>query len=388
MTQTIRSIQTGKQYHKNYLTYFFLIIIYFQLSLSVSAQDKFVKTICLMSENGCSCQNKNDSFRYFHAESARVIKEEKQILHTIIRNTECLLKQGQYVPMPYTPVMNARLKNKLDHTPPALDKIADTKKIKNLKDIGYFWITYYHLAPEEFYPGPITDVISPSGKILDKASVEFLKQVTWEGSGVRLDGRRIRYAGIKNRFEYYSDTVWGYGAASGYTIWPYRTVAVNFPGLCDKLKIHNCSKESIGGILIYSKQIADLSIRVENMKAHDGYFCASDTGSPLFIRHDRMDIFVGLHGGGNPFLPVERSNNPLITGGVENILPSDWRIWKSVSERIFCDKNKIPADPMHPGIHDCKHDYHVIAAHKAIRFHAVLDEAGRPVRCYKKPLSN
>ena len=79
--------------------------------------------------------------------------------------------------------------------------------------------------------------------------------------------------------------------------------------------------------------------------------------------------------------PCKGQGNALRKGGIKNLVPSDWRIWQSPTERLWCPEHKIPAHPQHPRKGDCTHDYHVIAAHKALQIYAFLQSDGSPLRC-------
>ncbi len=191
--------------------------------------------------------------------------------------------------------------------------------------------------------------------------------------------------------------MWGWGAGRGYKVFPYRTIAMHLPALCkalglDKKNRNSCKHKQAIGTLIYIRTIAEKNIPILGSKQtilknktqtqiHDGYFCANDTGSPYYIRPDRIDIFVGTHRGGNPYLPPDRQHNALIAGGIKNIVPSDWRLWQKKNQRIWCPQNKIPKDPKYPKPSDCTHDYHVVAAHKRLELYAFIDNDGKPIKC-------
>jgi len=355
------------------------------------------KIACLNSIKGCSCvknlENKTDILRVFHAQSVHLISSGKDEFSKIETDKGiCYYPSSSLIKMNYSKVLESKYKN-LNHDLISLDnfvvKNAEQRKLEIKKQkhvfLGKFWPTYYHLAMEDFHPGALTDIISPSGTILGRASEEFLKQVTWEGTGITEKGLKIRYGFKKNRYLLSDQTQWGLGAGHGYHVYPYRTVAVNYPGLCEMLRpwIPGCTKAKAIGIMLYIKEVAEKNIFV-NGKKHDGYFCATDTGAPYYIRKDRMDIFVGTHGGGNPYLPLPRQGNRMIEGGIDNLVPSDWRLWKGNNDRVWCESSKIPSNIMNPVKGECTHDYHVVAKEKALNVMAVFDESGNPVRCVKK----
>ncbi|MCB1303820.1 MAG: hypothetical protein KDK37_06065, partial [Leptospiraceae bacterium] len=279
----------------------------------------------------------------------------------------------------------------LDHTPiPLIDFIdflgkpgstADLREFLNSSrktNIRKVWPTFYHLAMEDFHPGKKVPVLDVAGKIIGHASNEFLQQVRWEGSGVALDGTKYHYSGRPGRYEKYN-LRWGFGAGYNYQVFAYRTIAVNFAGLCRHLpQIRGCNKARLIGLLVYIPEIADRKIRMPGGEVHDGYFCITDTGSPYYIREDRIDMFVGTHGGGNPYLPAQRQGNAFIEGGIKNLVPSDWQVWTEDNKRVWCDLSLAEAGK-------CTIDYRNTAPEKALTIQAVFDPQGAPVRCKKNP---
>jgi len=145
--------------------------------------------------------------------------------------------------------------------------------------------------------------------------------------------------------------------------------------------IKRCNVRRAIGLVVRIPEIAKRRIRMPGGVPHDGFFCVTDTGSPYYIRADRIDIFVGAHGGGNPYLPPARRGNFLLNGGIASLVPSDWRLWKSENKRVWCPRSRLPGDPRNPAPGDCTHAYHAVAAHKALTLIALFHKDGRPVRC-------
>lgn len=349
------------------------------------------KVVCLNSEQGCPCKTDNGEFRIFHAEAARVTGPSVGgLLEIVVRGKSCRYPASALVVMPYAPVLTSPWQ-KADHSPMAVDRLTGISRTDldqaERFSLGRFWPTFYHLALEEFYPGQDVPILSADGRVLGRASDQFLQQVTWEGSGISRTGLRLAYAG-PGRYSTYKSDVWGYGAGGRTQILPYRTIAVNFPGLCKRLSPKApCTAQTIPGIMLFVPELAKKKIRMQDGSFHDGYLCATDTGSPYYIREDRIDMFVGSHGGGNPFLPMERQLNDYIRGGLEAILPSDFRVWTGVNERVWCSPELIPKDPFHPAAGECKIDYHVVAAHKSLEMFALIGKDGKPLRCLGSPPS-
>ncbi len=357
------------------------------------------KVMCVNAPDGCPCFSKPggpEQTRVYHNEAVTGLGGVVDGWQKIERaGAACFFQAAALERSAYSRVLTAP-RQREDHAPLPLAKLVDgfaagdgTEKLAgySVRELGKFWATYYHLALEEFHPGPPVAVLSPEGRVLGQASQEFLDQVTWEGSGISKAGLRLHYSGRKNRFNLYPADLWGWGAGLGYRVLPYRTIAVNFSGFCRRLMGtgRGCGKNDILGMLVRIREVAGRKIKMSNGERHDGYFCATDTGSPNYIKEDRIDIFVGVHGGGNPYLPPGRRGNDLIRGGIVNVVPSDWRLWSSKKDRVWCALDRLPADPARPRPGDCSHDYHTVAAHKALVIEAVLQADGRPLRCRKNP---
>lgn len=372
-----------------------LILILFFYACSHTQAQKFPdlrKVVCLKSLNGCPCASENGPVTVYHAESAEVISSANAGEVTVrVGDRVCRMSESQLIRMDYPHVLKTSMKMR-DHAPLPLKQFiqnyVETPTSAQRYALGNFWPTYYHLALEDMYPGKEVPILDPQGKILGNASDEFLRQVTWEGSGLARNGMGVQYAGPGRYSLYPADKVWGYGAGRRYQILPFRTIAVNFDGFCARLKdkFPGCTSRDVLGLLLYSPQIAEKKIRMQDGTIHDGYLCATDTGSPYYIRADRIDIFAGMQGGGNPFLPPERRGNDFIDGGLPPILPSDWRIWNGVNDRLWCNAWEIPRDPFNPKPGECTHDYHVVAKHKSVQLFALFDAKGKALRCNPFPL--
>jgi len=351
------------------------------------------KVTCLNSIQGCACHSEG-KVTVYHAEAAQVtgpaVKGELPIK---VGDRTCLYPESLLVKMNYAPVP-APSPTARNHSPLPMEHFLASGSIipesPKKQDLGLFWPTFYHLALEELYPGQMTPILDPQGRVLGHASDEFLRQVTWEGSGITLGGQGLLYAGPGRYLQYQANNVWGYGAGGTYQILPYRTIAVNFAGFCAKLAsiIPGCTPKDVLGLLLYSPDLAAKKIKMQDGTYHDGYLCATDTGSPYYIRADRIDIFVGTHGGGNPFLPAERQANDFIAGGIRPLLPSDWRWWTGVNDRIWCSPETIPKDIFNTQPGECAYDYHVVARDKGLRLFALFDGKGKLLRCNASPAQN
>lgn len=343
----------------------------------------------------------------FHAQSVELLEESGSFFRVRHLGGKCYYPSRQLQELTYARVPLSKELQRLDHSLLPLSRLVKAQPGKmttfdrsgtpqgfRLVATGPVWPTYYHLALEEYFPGPMVSIRSARGKSLGSASQAFLEQTKWQGSGIAKDGRRLHYVGRGLRFELYPPRIWGYGAGHGHVVHPYRTIAVNFRGMCRRLRAYSptfrgrCGKAEVIGLMVRIPEVVRREILMPNGAKHDGWFCATDTGAPAYIRADRIDIFVGVHGGGNPFLPPPRRSNALIDGGIATLVPSDWRLWKTDEQRVFCPTNRLPAGPSAPlgrSGRECLHDYHHVARHKALELQVALDPKGVPLRCRRGP---
>ena len=201
--------------------------------------------------------------------------------------------------------------------------------------LGSLYPTFYNIADEEFHSGAKTEELyeAVSGKLIARVSKSFREDLDMEGTGTLLDGRVLNVAN-------YSGGIWDYKilpqGAYGigileHNLHPYRSVAVDFVHLCQQAGLDFCElseleiKKRLVGALLYMPKLRGISL--PNGKTHDGFMCAQDVGGA--IERDRVDIFVGPLGGGNPYLNDCRQRNPFIAGGVQCIVPTDWRSYQS-----------------------------------------------------------
>ncbi|MEI7012939.1 hypothetical protein [Leptospira licerasiae] len=349
----------------------------------------YAKVLCINSPEGCECKfpEKEQGIRVFHGEA--VILEDpisKSETSKIRRSKDsCIYPRTNLKPLAYQHSFRP-MQTSLDHSPKPLERFLSQEDLERLSEfqptsLGAYYPTYYHLALEEAFPGTEVAAYSPSGKEIGRASATFLEQVRWEGSGIAKDGKKYHFAG-EGKYELY-DLEWGWGAGYNYQVFPYRTLAVSFKDLCEKIgsKISSCNKSKVIGALAFIPRIKEKKIKMQNGKYHDGYFCLNDTGSPLYIRDDRMDMFVGVHGGGSPYQPHELSRNLFLDAGIAPLYPSDWKLYSSEKERFWCPKEKLPLNPFSPLESECKLDYHAQAPEKGMEMKIFFRKDGNLVRC-------
>ena len=273
---------------------------------------------------------------------------------------------------------------------PAPIKVAPSTSLADLPtdpsqgvQAGNFFPTFYQVALEALYPGKTGEkkvtLQDNNGKSVAGVSTEFRRALLRQGTAALSDGRVLN-VGKKTktgrRFIVLPEGSYGLGIA-GFHLYPYRSVAVDFDLLCHRLKgaagcepdnttkkdtnISRKNRKTLAGILLHIEKFA--GVHMSDGTVHDGYVCAVDVGGG--IKSDRMDIFVGTDGAGNPYYPACRRDNPLIQAGIESLIPSDWHHYTQ-------NKNgKMKRT--------CQTEYRQVAAHKGL---AVTAFPG--IRCRKR----
>jgi hypothetical protein len=218
--------------------------------------------------------------------------------------------------------------------------------------------TFYYVADEAFYGTTKTERLyeAKTGKRLATVNADYRVDLDIQGTGKLNDGRVLNVWAYKNGIWDYvvlPKGSYGLGILNHY-LYPFRTVAIDFTYLCKKAGYTNCSsktsvnKSKFIGSLLYIPQLEGTSL--PNGKTHDGYVCAHDVGGA--IKSDRIDLFVGNMGGGNPYLPECRSKNAYMENGIESLVPYDWK--------LFNENGRVR-----------KYEYRTTALHKALDVHVV-----------------
>ena len=213
--------------------------------------------------------------------------------------------------------------------------------------------TFYYVADEAFYGTEKTEKLyeAKTGRVLATVNKDYRVDLDIQGTGRLNDGRVINVWAYKRGIWDYvvlPEGSYGLGIHNHY-LYPFRTVAIDFTYLCKKAGLPNCSgyketdKKRFIGALLYISQLD--GAKLPNGKTHDGYVCAHDVGGA--IKSDRIDLFVGNMGGGNPYLPECRSNNAFMEHGIESLVPYDWK--------LFDENGRVR-----------KYEYRTTAQHKAL----------------------
>lgn len=201
--------------------------------------------------------------------------------------------------------------------------------------LGNLFPTFYNIADETFHPGPKTNPLyeAGSGKLIARVSKSFHDDLDMEGTGTLLDGRVLNVANrVNGAWDYKVLPRGAFGVGIlGHNLHPYRSVAVDFVHLCKQSNLDFCQlseneiKRRMIGSLLYIPRLR--GIELPNGLTHDGYVCAQDVGGAIEL--DRIDLFVGPLGGGNPYLKECRQKNPYNAAGVNGLVPYDWRTYES-----------------------------------------------------------
>lgn len=222
------------------------------------------------------------------------------------------------------------------------------------RSVGNLYPTFYQIAREILYPGDGKAdnqrvLRDNDGKRIASVSKEFRKALMRQGTGQLADGRVLN-VGKKlksgRRFIVLPQESYGLGT-SGYHLYPYRSAAVDFDFLCDRLQDDKLchrgntvardrgharqNRRRLAGMLLFLPKLK--GIKLEDGSLHDGYVCAVDVGGG--IKLDRIDLFVGGEAAGNPYYPPCRSSNSLIRGGVESLVPSDWHTFEQDEKGVW-----------------------------------------------------
>ncbi len=215
---------------------------------------------------------------------------------------------------------------------------------------GKRWPTFYMIAREELYPlrsdETTVAVRDRGGLVLAMTSPGFRRAAMYQGTARLADGRLINVDKVTKKwgrtFSVYPEGVMGSGI-QGHRVYPYRSAALDFDHLCDALGGAGCTpkppkrerskarkkrtrdnRKALAGTLLFVPRLVDIPL--PDGSIHDGYVCAVDVGGG--IKGDRMDLFVGWEGGGNPYYPACRNSNAFLRAGIETLVPWDWHHWE------------------------------------------------------------
>ncbi|MBM3380878.1 MAG: hypothetical protein FJY29_00345 [Betaproteobacteria bacterium] len=241
--------------------------------------------------------------------------------------------------------------------------------------LGNLFPTFYNIADESYHPGPKTNALyeAGTGNLIARVSKSFHEDLDMEGTGTLIDGRVLNVANRVNGvwdYKVLPRGAFGIGILN-HNLHPYRSVAVDFVHLCKQAKLDFCSlpeseiKKRLIGALMFMPRLQGIAL--PNGKTHDGYVCAQDVGGAIEL--DRVDIFVGPLGGGNPYLKECRYANPFNVAGVKGLVPFDWRTYEN---------NGVDATGTPRFRRTQEFEYRTYAAHKALDTYLVKGAFCKP----------
>lgn len=302
------------------------------------------KINCADSPSGCACvtePNSNQSVAYFlHAQpvtgalSQDQTKTSSPWTEIKVDGGNCFYPTNQLRPIDWETDLCPDRAHDAKVPLRALNEMVAQGSVQSDQiPLGKLYPTFYNIADESFHPGPKTSALyeSRTGRLIAKVSKSFHDDLDMEGTGVLNDGRVLNVGTRTNGVWDYillPEGAFGIGILN-HKLHPYRSVAVDFRHLCKQAGLDFCDKSDLEirkqliGALLYIPRLKGLTL--PNGKTHDGYVCAQDIGGA--IRNDRIDIFVGPLGGGNPYLKECRYHNPFNQAGIHGLVPYDWRTY-------------------------------------------------------------
>jgi hypothetical protein len=318
------------------------------VSLSANAEvfGKMYKVLCPSAPEGCACRNSASDTSpavtkftmYQEVPGATENDEIKNSEHAYIelktKAGNCFMHRDSlravYWPSDICP--NTAEFKKLPFLP--VKDILKSGSTSNTKiATGKLFPTFYNVAQESMHPGAKTETLYKTGSstVIAKVSKNFRDALDLEGTGMLTDGRILNVG--DQSAGYWKYVILPTGAFGlgihGHYLYPYRTAAVDFPYLCQKLGRTDCGevaairKKLVGTLLFFPKLVG---MPLPNGAKHDGYICAHDIGGA--IKNDRVDLFVGPMGGGSPFYAPCQRPNAYSDFGIHTLVPSDWKSWK------------------------------------------------------------
>ncbi len=214
--------------------------------------------------------------------------------------------------------------------PSLSDLLTEGSRPGQKRELGSFFPTFYNIAEESFHEGAPSESLIEAGsnKLIARVTAGYRKELDIQGTGRLRDGRVLNVATrVNGQWNYRVLDAGEYGhGILGHRIHPMRSVAVDFGYLCKAAGFGFCEdsiesiRKKLVGSLLYIPRLE--GVRLASGAVHDGYVCAQDIGGA--IREDRIDLFVGPSGAGNPYLPDCRTRNAFIDQGIESVNPTDW----------------------------------------------------------------
>lgn len=322
-----------------------LLPVFFAAHAHAEIFSKSYRVLCPSSADGCACfaEPRNDAAvvgMYHHYQPVEGESDEDQVtpgelewVGLIHEEQRCFMRSRDLRPITWA---NDRCPDPVRQRdiPFAAPSVflkkgsVDGQRVA----LGKIFPTFYNIAEEVYHTGEKTVALYDlQGKLIARVTQDFRDDLDMEGTG-RLEDGRVLNVGQR------VDGVWKYVVLPrgsyglgiyGHYLYPYRAAAIDFDYLCEKGSFAGCSTSTVNnrkllvGALLYIPRLEGMPL--PNGDIHDGYVCAQDIGGA--IKKDRIDLFVGPSGGGNPYLPVCQSHNAYTDYGVNTLTPFDWHTW-------------------------------------------------------------
>ena len=310
---------------------------------------KNYKILCPGSPAGCECTDDNGNVlkKFFHGmpiAGASGQDDVKKGLSKIALNrgdgSSCFMPRTDVLPI-YWPSDSCPNTDQIKEVPfPPLETISGrTSGFDQKIPGGTLFTTFYTIADESLHEGNKSErlVEADSGNLIAMVTKSFRDDLDLEGTGELRDGRILNVAVQgPNGWSYkiLPPNTYGLGV-SGHYLYPFRSAAVDYEWLCREAKLGDCSggravvTKRFAGTLLFMPKLQGLTL--PNGAVHDGYICAKDIGGAIL--NDRIDLFVGPTGGGNPYLKACHFRNAYIDGGVNSLVTWDWRSFRELASK-------------------------------------------------------
>ena len=341
---------------------------------------KNYKLLCPDSPSGCSCLDENQKVvkTFFHGMPITGTSGQDDVkkgLSQIALNTgdgrQCFMPRADLLPI-YWPSDTCPNADQIKAVPfPSLFTISGRSSGFDQKiSGGTFFTTYYTMADESHHEGAKSERIfeAETGNLIATVTKSFRDDLDLEGTGVLSDGRILNVA-VQGAggwsYKILPENTYGLGV-SGHYLYPFRSAAVDFEWLCRTAQLGDCT----GGRAVVTKRFAGTllfipklqGITLPNGATHDGYICAKDIGGAIL--NDRLDLFVGPTGGGNPYLKACHFRNAYSDGGVKSLVTWDWRSFRELAPK---------ADGTRVFKRNIDTEYRSISPEKGLEFSVVKD---------------
>jgi len=345
------------------------------------------KVLCPDRPQGCQCLSVNGEIKEMQFHSTRVtgvsLADEfknggESVELKSPDGSNCFLSKKNLLPIYWSSDRCLPDNQNSSFEFPSIQQIVPKGSTITIKSTAAkLYPTFYTIAIEAIHDGPKLEQLidSESKSVIAAVNKAFRDDLDLEGTGQLNDSRIINVSKYnpKTGWEYkiLPDDSFGYGVA-GHFLYPFRSAAVDFEWLCQTAKLGDCSggRQAVtarfAGQLLYLPRLKGIAL--PNGQTHDGYICAKDVGGAIL--EDRIDLFVGPTGGGNPYLKECLFKNAYLDAHIESLVPWDWRLFKEVDVNPDGTRKFKRVNPF---------EYRTFAAAKGLEFQVIPN-----VKCFTK----